>query len=128
MQLCPAKENAFAAQPCGCVLDVGVSLDDHRRRVPELEVHALARCALADAPADLPRPRERDQSDALVLDEDVADLARGADEHVEPARREAGVVLELGEKQGGERGLRRGLEHHGATGREGRARSCGPRG
>ena len=51
MQLWPANENAFAAQRGGGVLDVGVGLDDHRRRVPELEVDPLARRALADAPS-----------------------------------------------------------------------------
>ena len=106
MQLWPAKEKAFAADFGGGLCDVGVRLDDHRRRVPELQQHLLPRRALAERPADLRGAGEADQSHALVLDQDVADLGRAADEHVQPAGRQAGLGLELGEEQGGERRLR----------------------
>ena len=38
------------------VLQVGVGLDEHRRRIPELELHLLARRALGQLPADVARP------------------------------------------------------------------------
>ncbi len=63
---------------------------------------------------------ERDQADPLVLHEDVADLRRGADEDVEPARREPGVRLELGEQERRERRLRGRLEDDGTAGCESR--------
>ena len=118
MQLWPANANAFAASFVGCDLDVGVGGDDHRRRVAELELHALPRRALLQLPADVAGAGERDQLHALVLDEHVADLRRGPDDHVEPAGREPGLLLELGEQQRRERRLRRRLQHDGAAGGE----------
>ena len=100
------------------VVEVGVGRDDHRRRVAELEVHALARRALAELPADAGRAGERDERDALVLDEHVADLGRRPADDVEPAGRQARLGLELGEEERGERRLRRRLEHDRAAGRE----------
>ena len=58
------------------LVEVGVRLDDHGRRVAELERDLLPRRTLAQLPADLRRAGERDQLHALVLDEDVADLGR----------------------------------------------------
>ena len=118
MQLWPANENALAASSRRRVVEVGVRLDDHRRRVPELELDALARRPLGQLPADLARAGEGDRAHALVLDEHVAELRRGPDEHVEPARRQAGLGLELREQQRGEGRLRGGLQHDGAAGRE----------
>ena len=106
MQLWPAKENAFAASFGGRVVEVGVRLDDHRRRVAELERHLLPRRALAQPPADLAEPVNVISCDALVLDEHVADLGRRADDDVQPARRQARLRLELGEQQRRERRLR----------------------
>ena len=98
--------------------EIGVAVDDHRRGVSELEQHLLPRRALADAPADLGRAGERDRLDAFVLDQHVADLTRGPDEDVEPARRQARLVLELRERERRQRSLARRLEHDGTAGRE----------
>ena len=102
----------------GGVVDVGVGLDDDGRRVPELEIDALARCALAELPAHRAGAGERDERDARILDDHVADLGGRADEDVQPAGGEAGVVLELREEERREGSLRRGLEDDGAAGRE----------
>ena len=64
------------------------------------------------------RAGERDELHALVLDEHVADLARGPADDVEPARREARLRLELGEEKRGERRLRRRLQDDRAAGGE----------
>jgi hypothetical protein len=82
-------------------LEVGVGLDDHRRRVAELEVDAFARRPLAQSPADAARAGEGDQAHALVLDEDVADLASRPDEDVEPTGRQPRLGLELAEEERG---------------------------
>ena len=74
MQLWPANEKAFGGEPRRRVVEVGVGLDDHGRRVPELELDALARRPLGELPADLAGAGERDRAHALVLDEHVADL------------------------------------------------------
>ena len=85
MQLWPAKEKPFAASVAA--VPVGrVGADDHRRRVAELERHVLARRALLQLPADVAGARERQRGDALVVDEDVADLGRRAGDDVQPAR------------------------------------------
>ena len=97
-----------------------VAAHDRRRRVAELEVDLLARGALADSPADVARAGERDQPHALVLDEHVADLGGRPDDDAQPARRQAGLFLELGEQERRERRLRRRLQHDRAACREGR--------
>jgi len=77
MQLCPAKENAFAASfaavPSGASAQTiaGVAF-------PSSSFNPLARRARRDAPADVARAGERDQLDAVVGDDLVADLGRGA--------------------------------------------------
>src|SRR5207248_626098 len=78
----------------------------------------LLRCALLQLPADRAGAGEGDRLDALVLDEDVADLGGRAGDDAEPARREARFLLELGEQQRRERRLARRLQHHRAAGRE----------
>src|ERR671922_104067 len=98
--------------------DVGIGPDDDRRRVAELERNPLARRALGQLPADAARAREGQDLDAVVLDEDVADLRRRADDDVQPAGRQARLGLQLGEEQRGQRRLRGGLEDDGAAGGE----------
>ena len=88
-----------SGQAGGGVVEVGVRGDDHRRRVPELEVHALSRRPLTDPPADRRGAGEGDQLHALVLHEHVADLAGGATEDVEPSRWKPRLQLELGEEE-----------------------------
>ena len=67
-----------------------------------------------------PEPVNVSSLHALVLDEHVADLAGGAGDDVDPARRQACLLLELGEEERGERRRRRRLQHDGAA--------CGERG
>ena len=100
------------------VVEIRIGGDDHRRGVPELEVDALAGGSLAKLPADAGGARERDQRDALVVDENVTDLGGRPDDDVQPSGGQAGLHLELGEKQRGQRRLRRRLQHHGAAGGE----------
>ena len=102
----------------GGEVEVGVGGHDDGRRVAELQSHALLRRALGDAPADAARAGERDHPDALVLDEHVADLGGRSDEDGQPAGRESGFLLELGEEQRRERRRARGLEHDRAAGGE----------
>ena len=118
MQLCPANENAFAASFAAAAARVGALVDDRRRRVPELELHALPRRAPREVPADPGRAGERDELHALVLDERVADLGRRAGDDVQPPGREPGLLEELGEEERRERRRGRGLEHDRAAGGE----------
>ena len=118
MQLWPAKEKAFAAsfdaassRSASPWTITGVAL-------PSSSSTFFLRRALAELPADLGGAGERDRAHPLVLDQDVADLARGPDDDVEPTGRQPGLVLELGERQRGERRLARRLEDDGAAGRE----------
>ena len=96
-------------------------MHDHRSRVSELEENLLARRALAQLPADVGGAREGDRAHPLVLDEHVADLARGPDEDVEPAGRKTCLVRELRERQRRERSLARRLEDDRAARGEGRS-------
>ena len=114
----PGEGEGVAGELRRGLLDVGVRLDEDRGRVPELERDLLPGRPLAQAPADVARARERDHPDALVLDQDVADLGGRADEHVQPAGRQARLGLELGEEERRERRLARGLEDDRAAGRE----------
>ena len=107
MQLCPANENAFAAsraaassRSASASTITGVALPSSR-----LTLFRGARSASFQPTAA--GAREGDQLDALVLDEDVADLGRRPDEHVQPAGRESRLGLELGEQERRERRLRR---------------------
>jgi hypothetical protein len=102
----------------GRVVEIGVRLHQHRRRVAELERHLLPGGALAEAPPDVARAREGDHPHPVVLNEDVADRGRGADDDVQPPRRKAGLGLELGEEERREGRLARGLQDDGAPGGE----------
>src|SRR4051794_12845749 len=64
-------------------LPVPARFDDDRSVVPELEPDALARGALANAPADVGGTGERDQRDAVMIDDRVADLTAAARDHVQ---------------------------------------------
>ena len=93
----PGEGEGVRGELRGGKVEIGVGGHDDRRRVAELQPNALLGRALGDAPPDAARAGERDHPDAFVLDQDVADLAGRADEHVEPSRREACFLLELGE-------------------------------
>ena len=118
MQLCPAKENAFAATFAAAV---SRSASASTMTGVELPSSRLTRFRGARSRSFQPTPLEPVNvisAHPLVLHEDVADLRRGADEDVEPARREPGVCLELGEQERRERRLRGRLEDDGAAGCE----------
>ena len=115
MQLWPAKENAFAASRVAASSRSASAATITGVALPQLEVHALARSALAELPADARRAGEGDERDALVSDQEVADLCRRSAHDIEPAGRQACVRLELGQEKRRERRLRRGLQHHGAA-------------
>src|SRR5205807_5277684 len=70
-------------------IEVGVRLDDHGRRVAELEVDALLGRTLPQLPADRAGAGEGQRADALVLDQHVAELGRRPDDDVDPTGREA---------------------------------------
>ncbi len=63
---------------------------------------------------------DRDHPDLRMPDERVADLAAGARQDVDDARGQD-LVEDLGEREGGQRGPRRGLEHDRVPGRQRRA-------
>ena len=78
-----------------------------------------------DRPADLGRAGERDLVDVRVRDQRPAGLA-GAGDDVDDARRQVGLLADLGEQQRGQRrGLGR-LEHDGVAAGQRRARSSTP--
>ena len=119
MHDCPAWLNPATATLAAAVADVAVGFDDEGSVVPELEAHLLARRAAADSPADFGRSGEGDERDVRVLDDRVADRAPATGDHVEVAGRETALVeQQLGERDGGQRRLRRGLQHHRAAGRD----------
>ena len=107
MQLWPANEKRVRGELRRGLVEVGVRHDDHRRRVAELEADALARRALARClQPTSPEPVNVISAHALVA-------RRGRrrspttepDDDVEPARRQARLLLELGEQQRRERRL-----------------------
>ena len=107
-----------ARDALGGEVEIRVGLDDHRRRVAELERDVLARRAVAQHPADRRRAGEGDHRDPRILEQHVADLRLGAEHDVEPAGREAGLDLELGQRERAQRRLRSGFEDDRAAGRE----------
>ena len=78
----------------------------------------LARRALLQLPADVAGAGERQRGDALVLDEDVADLGRRPTTTLSQPGGKPGLLHQLGEQQRRERRLRRRLQHDGAAGGE----------
>ena len=101
-------------------LEVRVGLEDHGRVVAELEAHLLARGPRPDAPPDVGGAGEGDHRDVRVVDERVADGGTAPGHDVQMTRGQVALVeQELGERDRRQRGLARGLEHHGAAGRDG---------
>ena len=117
MQLWPANENAFAASLAA--VPGGASA----QTIAGVALPSSSFTRLRGARSAMPQPTspgagERDQLHALVLDEHVADLGRGAGDDVEPAGRQARLLLELGEEQRRERCRGRRLEDDRAAGGE----------
>ena len=118
MQLCPAKENAFAAQrvAASSTFASASTITGSRSR-------ARGRPSSCGARERMPQPtapepvkvisftRSSSTSTSPIADD-------GADDDVEPARGQARLVLELGQQQRRERRLRGGLEHDRAAGGE----------
>ena len=87
MQLWPANENAFAAS-FAAVSRRRVGADDRRRRVAELELHALAVRALGRAPQPTPPEPVNVISFTRSSATSSSPIARrGAGDDVQPARR-----------------------------------------
>ena len=80
-------------------------------RVSRLPVPATA---CGDAAADLGGAGERDLVDPVVVDQRGPGLARAGDD-VDDARRQVGLLADLGEQQGGQRCRLRRLQHHGVA-------------
>src|SRR5450830_400430 len=70
---------------------------------------------------DLGRAGEGQFAHDRVAGQLAADVAGAAGDHAEHAFRDTGTLGQFGQGEGRERGLRSGLEHHGATGGQGRA-------
>ena len=81
------------------LVDRRVFEDDVRRLAAEFEREPFARAGdrLRDGPADLGRAGERDLVDAGVLDQQPAGVA-GAGDDVDDARRQVGLLADLGEQ------------------------------
>ena len=103
------------------LVDGGVVEDDVGRLAAELEgeLLAAARERAADQLADVGGAGERDLVDAGVLDERLAGAA-GAGHDVDHARREVGLLADLGEQQRGQRRRLGRLEDDGVAGGQGR--------
>ena len=119
MQLCPANEKAFAASFSAARSRSASPSTITGVAFPSSRATRFFGARAARAPADRTRPGEGDRLHALVLHEHVADCRRRPDDHVQPARRQPCLGLELGEQQRRQRRLRRRLQHHRAAGREG---------
>ncbi len=115
---------AGRAQGLGGEVDVGVVEDDDRRLAAELEVQPLDGVGgdLGDALAGRRVAGDRDHPDLRMADQRVADVGARAGQDVDHARRQD-VGEDLGERQCGQRGAGRGLQHDGVAGRERRARA-----
>ena len=100
-------------------VEVGGGIHDGARVAAQLEHHLLLARARLHRPADAGRAGEGQQLEPLVLDQPVAQLpAHGQDGH--GARRQAGLVDDLGDREHRERVAGGRLEHDGATRRDGR--------
>ena len=97
---------------------------DERRVAAELERELLhrGRALGHQRLADRGRSRERQLADRGIRGQLAADLGRRSGDDVEHALRHAGALGKLGERQRGERRLRRGFQHDGAA----RPRCAGP--
>ncbi len=115
MQLCPANEKAFAASRVAASSRSASAATMTGVAFPSSRLTRLRGCSLAQLPAGRNRAREGDELHALVLDEHVADLGRRAADDVQPACGQPRFGLELGQEEGGQRGLLRGLEDDGAA-------------
>ena len=118
MQLWPAKENAFAAQrAAACSTSASAST------ITGVAFPSSRLTRFRGARSRMPQPTRAEPVNVISLTRSSSTStspisADGPDEDVEPARRQARLVLELGEEQRRERRLRGGLEDDGAAGRE----------
>ncbi len=109
----------------GGLVQVGVGADDQRRLAAQLHGHFLergARGAGHDLLAGGGAAGEGDLLDARVLGQPAADFAAAAGQYVEHAVRQAGLGVDLGQLEGGQRSDFRRLEDHRVAGSQGR---CG---
>ena len=102
-------------------LEIAVGEDEQRPLASELagEGDEVLRRGDADVPGRLGRAGERDPPHVRVRDERRADLLPDPLDDVEHARREAGLVDEVGEQRAGQRRPLCGLQHHRRPGGEG---------
>ena len=117
MQLWPANENAFAARrvatssrSASAATITGVALPSSR--------FTRLRGAARELPADAGRAGERDERDALVVDEDVADLAAGPTTTFSHPAGSPASSSSSARSSAGQRRLRRGLQHDRTAGGE----------
>ncbi len=99
----------------GGIVQVRVAVDNYGRVAAQFENNFLFSGAALDVPSDGHAAGEADELDAVIGDEKTG-IFVGERKHVESAVGPAGLLHALGEKQRAERRLRRGLQHHGASG------------
>ncbi|MNF77113.1 hypothetical protein D3C84_592510 [compost metagenome] len=107
----------------GGAVEVGVLEDDQRRLAAQLHGHFLeggTGGAGHDLLAGAGAAGEGNLLDPRVFGQPLADFAAAAGEHVEHAVRQAGLAVDLGQFEDGERGDFAGLEDHRVAGGQGR--------
>ena len=103
----------------GGVGKIGIAVDDDAGVAAQFEHDFLLSGAALDVPADGHAAREADELDAFIGDEQTG-IFVGERKDVEAAIGPAGLLHAFGQKQRAQRRLGRGLQHHGATGGDGR--------
>ncbi len=109
------------------LVQVGIVEHQEGRVAAQLQRNLLDawRALLHQLGADFGGPSESDLAHDGVSGQLVADIARRAGHHAEHAFGDAGALGQLGQRQGGERRLAGGLDHHGAAGRQRRTGLAG---
>ena len=103
----------------GGIVEVGVAVHDDGGIAAQFEHDFLFSGAALDVPTDGHAAGEADELDAVVGDQQTGVFV-GERQHVEAAIGPARLLHAFGQKQRAERRLRRRLQHHGASGGDGR--------
>ena len=107
---------------------VGIGQHDDGAVAAELHERLLGARAAGDRVAGGVPAGERDHVDPRVADQRRADGGAATGQHGQPVGRHARVEQQLGEGEGGQGGLLRGLEDDAVAAHQGRRRPCGPPG
>ena len=116
----PGVSKASSNTAVGGVGKIGIAVDDDARIASQFKNHFFLSRVVLDGPADGGAAREADELDALVGNQQSR-IFVGEQKRVESAVRPSRLLDHFRQQHRGERRLRRGLEHHGTAGGNGRS-------